>query len=527
MGRLPFDPDRIASKRKKAADEPMSVSQLAAQIGRAIEDGLPAKVHVVGEVSGFRDRTHWYFDLKDRDAVVSCAVWASTARRLSATPKNGGSFVVTGRVEHYARGGRLTLVVTSLEPLGRGSLDAEYRALCEELRKRGYFDPVRKRGLPMLPKRIAVITSRSGAALQDILRTAEQRCPSVSWLIVDSRVQGDGAAEELVGRLREIGFDHKKLGVDVILLARGGGSLEDLWAFNDKNLARAIVECPIPVVTGIGHETDTTIAQLVADVGCSTPTQAVMYMLPSVEELLEQVDWNHERLHRAVERRVREARSALDNAARYPLFANPGSVIDQARRDADHAGLLLARSFDRRARVARAQFDALSSRLDVHRPREAHASRAARVDLARARLTSAMRHVVTNARGRVARADATPALRRSIARRIDRIDAAARELRAVGPAEVLARGYSVTQLADGTVLRSAQDAAPGAVLTTLLSDGQVTSTVGGNARRRTGKMTAAGQMDLFGSKGYLADHGRDTRESEDEHAQDSKASQEG
>ena len=204
MGRLPFNPDRIAAKKKKSSNEPISVSQLAAQIGRAIGDGLPTKVHVVGEVSGFRERTHWYFDLKDRDAVVNCAVWASAAKRLSVRPENGRTFVATGRVEHYAKGGRLTLVITSLEPLGRGSLDAEYRALCDELRERGYFDPGRKRDLPTLPKRVAVITSRSGAALQDILRTAEQRCPGVPWLIVDSRVQGDGAAAELVGRVRTI-----------------------------------------------------------------------------------------------------------------------------------------------------------------------------------------------------------------------------------------------------------------------------------------------------------------------------------
>lgn len=527
MGRLPFNPDRIAAKKKKSSNEPISVSQLAAQIGRAIGDGLPTKVHVVGEVSGFRERTHWYFDLKDRDAVVNCAVWASAAKRLSVRPENGRTFVATGRVEHYAKGGRLTLVITSLEPLGRGSLDAEYRALCDELRERGYFDPGRKRDLPTLPKRVAVITSRSGAALQDILRTAEQRCPGVPWLIVDSRVQGDGAAAELVGRVRTIGFDHKALGVDVILLARGGGSLEDLWAFNDKNLARAIVECPIPVVTGIGHESDTTIAQLVADAGCSTPTQAAVLLLPDVEELLEQLGWEEERLQRALERRVSESGAALDRAAGYPLFANPQSVIDRARRDTQHAALLLSRSLGRQARNARLQLDTLATRLDAHRPREAHASRVARVDLAGARLASAMRHAVSNAQGRVSRADAAPALQRSISHRIDRVDAVARELRAVGPAEVLARGYSVTQLADGTVLRSSQSAARGAVLTTLLSDGHVTSTVGGNTRRRAGTMTAAGQMDLFGSKDYLADHGRNTRQPKEVQPEDPQAPQEG
>ncbi|MEL7474063.1 MAG: exodeoxyribonuclease VII large subunit, partial [Planctomycetota bacterium] len=194
-----------SSERPAGDDSPLSVSQLAARIARALETGVPAGVRVIGEVSGARERTHWYFDLKDGSAVVSCVLFASAARRIGASPENGRTFVLRGRVEFYPPSGRTTLIVDRLEPVGVGELELGYRKLCDELRALGWFDDARKRAIPTLPRRVAVVTSATSAALQDVLSTARKRFPGVEWGLVDVPVQGDGAAERIAGAIDRVG----------------------------------------------------------------------------------------------------------------------------------------------------------------------------------------------------------------------------------------------------------------------------------------------------------------------------------
>jgi exodeoxyribonuclease VII large subunit len=195
-GRLPFDSAKMAQakaveqERRAAADSPLTVSQLAGRISVALAQGLPAKVRVIGEVSGFRERTHWYFDLKDAGAVVNCAMFATAARQARFTPRIGQEVVVTGRVEFYDKQGKMSLLIEKIEPVGAGALELAFRALCEELRGLGWFDPARKRAIPACPRLVAVVTSRSGAALQDVLDTMQRRCPSTGVALVDVRVQG-------------------------------------------------------------------------------------------------------------------------------------------------------------------------------------------------------------------------------------------------------------------------------------------------------------------------------------------------
>ncbi|MFN7021149.1 MAG: exodeoxyribonuclease VII large subunit, partial [Phycisphaerales bacterium] len=215
MSRLPFDPSRMTPREKPAAQasevSPLTVTQLASLVERALGDNLPATIRVIGEIGQFRERTHWYFDLKDQDAVISCVMFASAARKVGFVPRVGQQVVLSGRVEFYGRQGRTQFMAEKLQPVGEGALDAAFRRLCEELRGLGWFADERKRRLPVLPRRVAVLTSRSGAALQDVLDTARRRCPSVPIALIDARVQGEGAAAQLAQAVRRLSAVHRKL----------------------------------------------------------------------------------------------------------------------------------------------------------------------------------------------------------------------------------------------------------------------------------------------------------------------------
>ncbi|MDF1870954.1 MAG: exodeoxyribonuclease VII large subunit, partial [Phycisphaerales bacterium] len=266
-------------------EKPLTVTQLASTIESAIKSTFPTKVRVIAEISSVTNRTHFYFTLKDQNATISAVLFASAAKRSRSIPTHGQQVIATGKLDYYAPSGRLSLIVDKLEPVGEGDLEQRYKALCEDLRARGWFDPLTKKPLPIFPRSIAIITSATGAALQDVLDTANKRCPAVNMLVVDARVQGDQAKSQIANALNQISKHHEQFGIDAIILTRGGGSLEDLWAFNEPIVAKAIHDCPVPIVAAIGHETDTTIAELVADERAATPTQAAMNLSPDRDAL--------------------------------------------------------------------------------------------------------------------------------------------------------------------------------------------------------------------------------------------------
>jgi exodeoxyribonuclease VII large subunit len=467
MGRLPFDPSKMAAGAAAragaggapAGETPLTVVQLAERIDVALRGATPVAVRVVGEVSNFTDRTHWYFDLKDASAVVSCVMFASAARRCRFALASGMQVIARGRVEYYAKGGRVSFIVDALEPVGAGPLEVALRKLLEEVRSLGWLDPDRKRTLPMMPRRVAVVTSRTGAAFHDVRDTLARRCPGVEVLLVDVRVQGEGAPAEIVRALREVGRRAEELRVDVIILTRGGGSVEDLWAFNDKEVARAVVECPVPVVAAIGHETDTTIAELVADERGATPTQAAMRVAPDRGALLRQVESTQRRLIGAAARTVERSWVRVDETV-------GGAGRGIAARVAGWRGVLLRLE----GRLAGARPGEVVTRM-----RERHAvlardlSRAVRERLSRAsvagveaRLHAAQRTVLTDA-----------ALRS---------DAIERQLHGVGPLRVLERGYSITRREDGGVVRSAGEVRAGERVRTRVADGEFGSVVEGGGK---------------------------------------------
>lgn len=434
----------------------LSVTQLATMIERALRDHVPTGLKVVGEISQFRERTHWYFDLKDENALVSCVMFASAARKTPFTPQIGQQVLLTGRVDYYAKQGKTTFMVDKMEPVGAGALELKFRQLCDELRALGYFDESRKRTLPLLPRRIAVVTSRTGAALQDVIDTVARRCPSLELALVDVRVQGEGSAPEIAAALRRLGQRHRELAIDVVLLTRGGGSREDLWAFNDRELARAIYESPVPVVAAIGHETDTTIAELVADVRAATPTQAAMRIAPDRAALAQQIDAIESRLGGLVSRRLQLERSR-------------GSELAAELRSAGRE--LVAQATGR--------VDRASAALERCRPVAVYAQRESELKRVATLLNAAVQ-------GLVRRADIDePARRlgaawsRRLAAAESSIAALDRGLDLVGPSSVMRRGYSLTLKSDGRVVRSTDDVRAGETLTTRLADGSFDSTVNG------------------------------------------------
>ncbi|MEM7756430.1 MAG: exodeoxyribonuclease VII large subunit [Planctomycetota bacterium] len=493
-GRLPFDPNRargrVPSKPttpKPAGEAPLSVSQLASSIDAALRTGLPAKVRVRGEVSGLRERTHLYFDLKDGSAVVNSVMFASAWRKSKVRIETGVEVIATGRVEFYAPGGKVSLIIDRVEAVGRGALEAELRALVEELRGLGWLDAERKRALPVFPRRVAVITSRSGAALQDVIDTARRRCPAVGLLTIDARVQGEGAAGEVAAALRAVGARAGELDIDAVLVTRGGGSMEDLWAFNERAVARAIVECPIPVVAAIGHETDTTIAELVADVRAATPTQAAMRLTPDREALEREVSSLWRRAHARVSDRVAGEVRRVASCASRPVMADPRRILELQRDRLLRTGRQATAAVRERASRCARRVDALAVRLERLRPATQQATRAAHVDDLAARLVRVGRRRLTTARATL------PGLERGLAHAASRMTSAEderlagleRELRAVGPMSVLARGFSVTTVMgggpDGSAVRSVRDVGGGAVVRTRVSDGAFDSVVAEDA----------------------------------------------
>lgn len=487
MTRLPFDPDKMRASEGRAQrsgggdERPWTVSELVARIDHAIKEGLPGRVRVVGEISGLRERTHCWFDLKDADSVIPCVMFASALKRLAFRPETGQSVVVHGRIDMYAPQGRVQLYADRLDPVGAGALDLKLRQLVEELRGLGYLDPARKRDAPWFPRRIAVVTSRSGAALQDVLTTMRNRCPAVGVLIADVRVQGAHAAPEIARTIRTLGERAAALAIDAIVVTRGGGSMEDLWAFNERDVAGAIFESPIPVIAAIGHETDTTVAELVADVRCSTPTQAAMRITPDREELRDQCDMLSSRLTAALRGRA-----------------------ERAARHASHVGTSLAGA-TRLALSRRAhRMERLTARLAAVRPEAVYAARRSVVRELRLALSGAVRHRLARFEPAAAQRRLDDAMGRAMRARRDRISSSTRSLEIVSPRAVLRRGYSVTLSDGGKLVRGPADVRPGDALVTRLSDGEIRSTVDGGRQESPRSRRASGPPDqdepgLFGS----------------------------
>ncbi len=443
--------------RDAAADAPLSITQLTLRIEQAIKSQFPASLWVQGETSNFKmhgGSGHAYFTLKDSAACIDCVMFRSDAAQLKFTPHDGMQLLAAGKVAIYPQRGRYQFYVSQLRPLGQGALELAFRQLHEKLQAEGLFAAGRKKPIPTYPRRIGIITGADTAALQDMLKVLG-RFPWLQVFLLAVPVQGQGAGEKIAKALAYAG--RMKAGrADVLLLGRGGGSLEDLWAFNEEVVARALAACPIPIITGIGHEVDVSIADLVADYHAHTPTEAAQVAVAAWKNVPGQLEMLLVRLRRALRQAAADAAGRLTAISRHELFRRPGDMVNTRRQWLDDRQRQLRLAAGLPLEQARRRLERCAGRLAALQPRAQIAMRAQRMD----HLAQRLRHLTSEL-----------AARQSV-----RVEAMRRQLAALSPQGVLQRGYSLTRLKrTGQIVKSAQEVRGGELLVTQLASGQVQS----------------------------------------------------
>lgn len=433
----------------------MTVSGLARQARLLIEDHFHL-VWVQGEISNLRrpGSGHWYFTLKDADAQLRCAMFASRNRAARFKPADGAEVLVRGRVSLYEPRGDFQLIAEHIEPAGEGALRAAFDALKSRLDAEGLFDPARKRALPPLPRRLAVISSATGAALRDVLHVVGRRFPALEVVVLPVAVQGERSEGDVLRALRRV----PSVAADVVLITRGGGSLEDLWTFNLETVARAVAACPVPTVSAVGHQTDVTITDFVADVRAPTPSAGAELLTPDQADFLIYLAALDQRLRRAW-RNDRSHRSRHLQHLRARL-TDPRSRLQQQMQRADDLG-------ERLQRAVRQALSTRQDRLVAQRRHLAVLAPSRQIEQRRQRL----RQLLATLRQQAERALRT---------RSGTLAAAARTLQAVSPLATLSRGYAVlTTGSDRTraAVTSIEQARAGTDLTAHLQDGALVLTV--------------------------------------------------
>ncbi|MCG3126843.1 MAG: Exodeoxyribonuclease 7 large subunit [Phycisphaerae bacterium] len=509
--RPPFDPSRIQAPAETAAgagrDAPqvLSVRQVTALVRGALARGVPATLHVLGELADLSRPAsgHLYFTLKDASSELRAVMWRSSAIRMRFTPEPGLEVIATGSIEVYEPRGVYQLVVTRLEPRGIGALELAFRQLRDRLAREGLFDAARKRPLPRVPFRVGLVTSPRGAAIRDILQTLQRRFPRLDLIVAPVPVQGPDAAPRIADAIAALNRWSDALGgIDVLIVGRGGGSLEDLWAFNEEAVARAIVRSAIPVVSAVGHEVDVTIADFVADVRAATPTAAAELVAPRLVDVLEELDRDRQRCTRCLGHSLELRRARLDALAASDWLARPLLALRHRAQRLDELAARLRSALLERRRLSRERLAHAALRLVSLAARERFERIARRADtrLERLRWALLMRFVAAERRAASARANLERGglraglgrarerlrqiqarLRRGVAavaeRCRTRLEARAAALEACHPRRVLQRGFSITRDARSRkVVRSIEQVRDGQRLISELSDGQVRST---------------------------------------------------
>jgi exodeoxyribonuclease VII large subunit len=463
-----------------------TVGEITRDIKATLERGY-ARVWVRGEISGFRGanpRGHLYFSLKDSDACLDAKMWASAAQRLKFNLRDGLSVIAEGSIDLYEPQGRYSLIVQRIEPVGEGALALAFQQLKERLAAEGLLGDARKRpprAIPFLPRRIGVVTSLHGAALRDFLRVLHQRHPRLPVLICDARVQGEGSAGEVVRAMRRLA----RANVDVIVLTRGGGSIEDLWTFNEELVARAIHACPVPVVSAIGHEIDFTIADFVADLRAPTPSAAAERLAPVLRDLELYLKTVAGRLRKSVERQILEDRQRLHQFK--ARLADPRRVLGQKQLHLSEETERMVRAMRLTSAARRERIRALQDRLLRQRPQARLLRNRQQLTRLSERLRASIwegirqrRQRLVNSRLAIERSSPVRAVQdnhRHLVSLFSRLKACERErssterrrfhtlearLEALSPLKVMARGYAVVFRADDhRIVRTASQVGPG------------------------------------------------------------------
>jgi exodeoxyribonuclease VII large subunit len=429
----------------------LSVSDLTARLREEIEESFPA-VWVEGEISNFRlySSGHAYFTLKDAGAQLPAALFRTRVRRLRFEPRDGMHVLAFGSLEVYAQRGGYQLIVELLEPRGVGALQLAFEQLKTRLEAEGLFAAARKRSLPAFPRRIGIVTSPDGAALRDILRVLGRRFRGLSIVIAPAKVQGEGAPAEIAQGLADL---NARGDIDVIICGRGGGSLEDLWAFNEEAVARAIAASKVPVISAVGHEIDVTIADFVADLRAPTPSAAAELVVREKQAVAERVIDHQNRLVLAMQRRLVHSRDRVEALARRRVLTDPARPLRELERRVDDARARLRRAGAVTVRRAAHQVELAGAALRAASPFVRIREDRRRLDAARYGLRDAADRGVVSAR--------------------HRLGLSAGRLHSLSPLAVLGRGYSLTRLPSGEIVRRAAQVAAGADVRVMLHEGSL------------------------------------------------------
>ncbi|MGG5811346.1 exodeoxyribonuclease VII large subunit [Falsiroseomonas sp. CW058] len=459
-----------------------AVSEIAGAVRRTLE-GAFGRVRVRGEITECKryPSGHIYLSLKDENAKLESVVWRTSVPRLSVQPENGVEVIATGKITTYADRSKYQLVIDRLEFAGEGALLARIETLRRKLLAEGLFEEARKRPLPVLPLVVGVVTSEAGAVIQDIRTTIGRRFPRriILWPVP---VQGAGAAERIAAAIE--GFGRLPAGgpvprPDVVIVARGGGSLEDLMAFNEEVVVRAAALCPIPLISAVGHETDTTLIDFASDRRAPTPTAAAELAVPARAELLAALSQTDARLRGAATRLLRTAETALLRIER--RLPDIPAQVGEWRRRLDEAGEALPGAL---LALARRKRDALAPLVLPH-PRAGIAARRAALDLLDARRAAAFARIAQRGRGsRALQAFSAAPVEALLRQRRTQLEGLSARLESVSYQSVLARGFALVRDAEGEPLTRAADVAPGARLSIAFADGTVGATAEGEAPRR-------------------------------------------
>jgi len=452
--------DDLFAKPKPAAPRALSVTQLCRRIKNVVEIEV-GELWIEGEVSNLKKQAsgHWYFSLKDDGAQIQCAMFGARKRQGHEALEDGALVRVFAEVSVYEARGQLQVIVQKAEGSGQGDLQARFEALKRKLHAEGLFDADRKKPIPKFPQVVGIITSDSGAAIRDIVNVLGRRAPWVQPVLFPVRVQGKGAEFEIAAAIEKMGnperFGYPRC--DVMIVGRGGGSIEDLWNFNEEVIARAIAACPIPIISAVGHEIDFTIADLVADLRAPTPSAAAELAVPDGEELQSRLAQIRRRMARKVVERLTVARRSVEVLKRGALQRGGERLLREPTMQVDGLRSRLSQS-------VRASLEDAASRL-------AHAALAHKAQHPANVLERRLSHVTSLGR------QLSRLSEEQLARRDQQVRRLAGLLRTLGPESAFQRGFSITLDAKGKLVRSTKDVQPGDLLVTKLKDGQVSSRV--------------------------------------------------
>lgn len=445
----------LSFEEPQAARRVWSVRELVEQVCAQVEQKY-SDIWVEGEISNCRPAPsgHLYFTLKDADAQLPVVLFRRQAVLLRFRPEDGLHVLVRGRVSVYAQRGQLQLIGEAIEPVGAGSLQLAFEQLKERLKAEGLFEAARKRPLPAFPRSVGIVTSPAGAVIRDFLNIAGRRHAGLNVIVCAAAVQGEQAAGEIETALSQLNASGL---VDLIVVARGGGSLEDLSAFNSERVARAIVGSKLPVVSAIGHETDFTIADFVADLRAPTPSAAAELITEAQHRVEERVATQSTRLERAVRFQMLHARQKMDRVLLDRSERRMVTVLHRLGQRLDDVGFRMESNLTELIRRRQRETAALASDVLHHEPRQMLARMRERLTVGNTRMERSLERT----------------LRRSSAR-VESLDA---RLRSLSPLAVLDRGYALVLDAEGMLIRSTSQLTPGDALRTRLSDGEFRSTV--------------------------------------------------